>query len=60
MSDKSKWVVFASLSAMLFFSAGLLAFSGQDGWGWFLFCGLLAMPCDKSEESKKEVNGENS
>lgn len=26
-----------------FFAAALLAVTGMDGWGWFLFIGLLVM-----------------
>lgn len=28
-------------SAVLFGVAGLIATSGMDGWGWFLFVGAL-------------------
>lgn len=32
------------LAAIVFVAAGVLAYNGLAGWGWFLFVGLLVMP----------------
>lgn len=38
---KHLFYLLAGISSVLFISAGILAYQGKDGWGWFLFAGIL-------------------
>ena len=44
-----------NLPAMIcYIAAGVLAFSGIVGWGWFLFIGLLCTVCISKTEEKQQ------
>ncbi len=36
-----RWISFNIVALVCVGFAGYLAIRGSDGWGWFLFCGLL-------------------
>jgi hypothetical protein len=61
---KSLAVLFANLGAIAcFIFAGLLAYRGKSGWGWFLFVGVLISATsiewgdkDKDQNNDKKTN----
>jgi len=53
-------VLFGNVAALLAIGiAGYLAFCGKDGWGWFLFVGVLTIQSfefgGKPKENKNEA-----
>lgn len=44
-------VVAANLVSLTFAASALyLAANGKEGWGWFLFCALLAAVCPSKKD----------
>ena len=48
-------VVLILPSIILFSLAGYLAYIGREGWGWFLFVGLLALSAPASTTNHKPI-----
>jgi hypothetical protein len=48
-------IVFLIPAIILFSLAGYLAYKGREGWGWFLFVGLLSLPAMSTISSGKPI-----
>lgn len=46
----AKWLVFNLVAIVLAIGGVILAFNKIDGWGWFIFCALVALVYPSSEE----------
>ena len=49
----TKAIILYCISILLMAAAALMAYLGKDGWGWFLFAGILCLPCDADHKSKE-------
>lgn len=46
-------MLFLCVPLSLFIGAGVLAFHGLPGWGWFLFVGVITIPSIKLGSKQK-------
>lgn len=51
------WIIVETGSWICLIGAGVLAFHGKDGWGWFLIVGLLLAATSTKEKKKKPETG---
>lgn len=52
MKWASIWLIASAGCLLCLGVAGWLAIDGKDGWGWFLFVGLLLTPSIERKETK--------